>query len=150
MTIDDVRSTRERTVPLPWLLRRVNQRYRSEAAAQLADAGLADLPQPGYWALMALARGADGAAQLVAEMGVSKQAVSKLVDNLASGGFIERKPNHADRRRTELALTPRGREAVEVIASSVQETERRMVAKLGEEPFAELTRVLHELATEEV
>jgi DNA-binding MarR family transcriptional regulator len=134
--------------PLPWLLRRVNQRYRAAMAAGLADAGLGDLPQPGYWALMALHRGVAEASQLVTEMGVSKQAVSKLVDTLVANDYVERKPHGADRRRIELRLTDKGRKAVKVVTAAASATERRLVAELGSESFALLTRLLEQLAGE--
>jgi len=83
----------------PWLLRRVSQRYGAVVAAHLEDAGLAGLPRPGYWLLMALASGSKDASQLVGAVGVTKQAISKVVDTLVLEGFVERRPNADDRRR---------------------------------------------------
>jgi DNA-binding MarR family transcriptional regulator len=92
------RRSRPQGPATPWLLRRVNQRYRRAVAARLADARLGGLPRPGYWLLMALASGATDASQLVGAMGVTKQAVSKVVDALVSGGFVRRRPNATDLR----------------------------------------------------
>jgi len=75
---------------MPWLLRRVNQHYRNAIRSKLTEGGLGDLPQPGYWALTALAKGAHDASHLMIEMGVTKQAVSKLVDTLVTAGFVRR------------------------------------------------------------
>ncbi len=136
-------------LPVPWLLRRINQRYRSETAHRLAAAGLGDLPQPGIWVLMAIERGVSEPNQLVRRMGVSKQAVSKLVENLAGAGFVRRTPNRADRRKTALTLTAKGRRAVLVIAAAVHATEQAMDAKLGTDRFAQLTDMLGQLAREE-
>ena len=135
-------------LPLPWLLRRVNQRYRAGIAERLAAADLGDLPQPGTWALMAIA-GEGEPIQLGTRMGVSKQAVSKLVDRLVAGDFVERTPNRTDRRRTDLTLTTKGRKAVRVITAAVNATEHAIVTELGAEPFADLTRMLAQLAGEE-
>ena len=135
--------------PLPWLLRRVNQRYRAAVALRLRKAGFGDLPQPGYWALSALAGGAGDASRLVSEMGASKQAVSKLVDALVDAGYVDRKANEADRRRTELHLTARGRKAVGVIEKAVRATEERFATELGTESLAGLVRMLEHLAHEE-
>jgi DNA-binding MarR family transcriptional regulator len=136
-------------LPLPWLLRRVNQRYRAEIAERLAAADLGDLPQPGMWALMAIARGEGEANRLGARMGVSKQAVSKLVDRLVASDFVERTPNRTDRRRTDLALTTKGRKAVRVITAAVDATQGAIVTELGAESFADLTRMLTQLAGQE-
>ena len=65
---------------LPWLLRRVNQRYLAAVRGRLEESGFEGLPQPGYWALTIMARGGSDASVLRDQMGVSKQAVSKLIE----------------------------------------------------------------------
>lgn len=133
-------------VPLPWLLRRTNQRYRAAIRDRLVEGGFAELPQPGSWALMVLARGATDAGQLVAELGVSKQAVSKLVDALVEGGFVDRAPNETDRRRVDLVLSTKGWRAARVIADAARATEEVFIAEIGADRFAALVEVLGELA----
>jgi DNA-binding MarR family transcriptional regulator len=133
--------------PVPWLLRRVNQRYRRAISAELTESGLTDLPQPGYWALTALASGARDASHLITEMGVTKQAVSKLVETLVGAGYIDRKANQADRRRSDLLLTRKGRKAVGIIEFAVSATERTFIAEVGAESFEQLRRVLDHLAS---
>jgi DNA-binding MarR family transcriptional regulator len=131
---------------MPWLLRQVNQRYRDAIAARLAEAGFGDLPQRGYWALAALVGEADDASQLVSEMGVTKQTVSKLVDMLVASEFIDRQTNPTDRRRTTLTLAAKGRKAVAVIEQAVQATEREFTAQLGAASLEKLTRMLGQIA----
>jgi DNA-binding MarR family transcriptional regulator len=128
--------------PLPWLLRRANQRYRAAIRERLAECGFNGLPQPGYWALMILGRGGTDASQLIREMGVSKQAVSKLVDALATMGFVDRMPNRADRRRSELRLSAKGRRAADVIGEAVRTTEEAFVNELGAKQFTDLVQML--------
>lgn len=131
---------------LPWLLRRVNQHYRSAIRQSLVAAGVDELPQPGYWALMVLARGGTDAGDLMHEMGVSKQAVSKLVEALVAAEFVARKPNASDRRRSDLSLTAKGHKAARVIGESVQRTEESFANDLGSKPFADLGQMLSRLA----
>ncbi len=75
--------------------------------------GFGDLLQQGVWAISALA--APGlkisARDLVTRMDISKQAVSQLVDTLVAEGYVDRRPDTEDRRRTLLELTPRGQAA---------------------------------------
>lgn len=132
--------------PLPWLLRGVNQRYLATMRATLGEAGMADLPQPGYWALSALARGAGDAGDLVRAMGVTKQAVSKLLDTLVAAGFVERRPNARDRRKTDLVLAERGRHAVALIESAVAATEARFEDEVGPAALGRLRALLDTLA----
>jgi DNA-binding MarR family transcriptional regulator len=131
---------------MPWLLRRVSQRYRSATANRLAAAGFTDLPQRGYWAITALAGGARDASQLVSRMGVSKQAVSKVVDVVVASGFVDRQTDAVDRRRTVLQLTAKGRKAVAVIEQAVRATEREFATELGAGPLQDLRQMLTHLA----
>jgi DNA-binding MarR family transcriptional regulator len=131
--------------PLPWLLRRTSQRYRASIRERLAERGFDELPQPGYWALMVLARGGTDASHLIREMGISKQGVSKLVDALVKLGFVDREPNGADRRRTDLRLSAKGRQAADVIGGAVRTTEETFVNELGVKRFEDLVQMLTEV-----
>jgi DNA-binding MarR family transcriptional regulator len=94
---------------------------------------------------MVLARGSADAQLLIREMGVSKQAVSKLVDALVTGGFVDRRPNGTDRRRTDLSLSARGRIAADLIAEAALDTEDAFSRELGGERFADLVAMLEQL-----
>jgi DNA-binding MarR family transcriptional regulator len=111
-------------------------------AAALADAGFEDLSQPGYWAIGGIGAGALDASDLVTQMGISKQAVSKLVDALVASNYVLRQENETDRRRTNLVLTIRGRSAAAVIRKSVAKTEASMANELGSDGLAEFRRLL--------
>src|SRR5579875_1299310 len=130
----------------PWLLRRVNQRFRNAMRAALAEAGFEDLPQPGFWAVECLSRGAADAQELVAEMGITKQAVSKLVETLVASGYVERSVNAQDRRRTTLSLTARGRKAARVITAAVARAEAAMATELDRPDLDALREILSALA----
>jgi DNA-binding MarR family transcriptional regulator len=80
------------------------------------------------------------------EMGVTKQAVSKLVDTLVTAGYVDRRSNQADRRRSDLHLTTKGRKAARIIESAVKSTERGFIAEVGAESFGQLRQALDRLA----
>jgi len=66
---------------------------------------------------------ADGttSGEISAELGVTAPSVSQAVGALASMGYVERRPDPTDRRRTVPVLTEDGREAVgEVLAAKKQ------------------------------
>ncbi|HEX4126652.1 MAG TPA: MarR family transcriptional regulator [Acidimicrobiales bacterium] len=127
---------------LSWLLRRTVRRYAAPVARALDAGGFGDLPQRGVWAVSALARTEPGLSgrDLVTRMGISKQAVSQLVDTLVTSGYVARHPAPDDRRRTLLHLTPRGRSAARVIDDTVASLEAEMEAVIGREQL----RALHE------
>lgn len=132
---------------LSWLLRRSVRRYAAPVAEALAGAGFGDLPQRGVWAVSALAQSKPGLSgrDLVSRMGISKQAVSQLVDSLVALGYVARRPSPDDRRRTLLQLTARGRGAVRCIDQAVARIESGMAGTLGRERLLELHRALVDL-----
>jgi MarR family transcriptional regulator, lower aerobic nicotinate degradation pathway regulator len=132
---------------LSWLLRRAVRRYAAPVAEALAGAGLADLPQRGVWAVSALAESKPGLSgrDLVARMGISKQAVSQLVESLVVLGYVARLPAPGDRRRTLLRLTARGRNAARIIDDTVARAEAGMADTIGPERLHQLHRALIEL-----
>jgi DNA-binding MarR family transcriptional regulator len=132
---------------LSWLLRRAVRRYAAPVAQALDAGGFGDLPQRGIWAVSALAQAEPGLSgrDLVARMGISKQAVSQLVETLVATGYVARRPAPDDRRRTLLQLTTRGRGAARLIDRTVAATEAAMAITLGPERLQELHRALVEL-----
>jgi DNA-binding MarR family transcriptional regulator len=134
---------------LSWLLRRAVRRYASPVSEALAAAGFGDLPRQGIWAVGALAETEPGLSgrDLVTRMGISKQAVSQLVETLVTLGYVARRPAADDRRRTLLHLTSRGRGAARVIDATVAAMEESMAGTLGRERLHELHSALMELDT---
>jgi DNA-binding MarR family transcriptional regulator len=132
---------------LSWLLRRTVRRYATPVADALEATGFGDLSQRGVWALSALARTEPGLSgrDLVLRMGISKQAVSQLVDSLVTMGYVERRPAPDDRRRTLLHLTTRGRGAAHVVDDTVALVEAHMSATIGQERLHLLHRALLEM-----
>jgi DNA-binding MarR family transcriptional regulator len=132
---------------LSWLLRRAVRRYAAPVAEALGGAGLGDLSQRGVWAISALAQSKPGLSgrDLVTRMGISKQAISQLVESLVTMGYVVRRPAPDDRRRTLLQLTARGRSAARLIDETVARTEADMASTLGRERLHQLHRALVQL-----
>jgi DNA-binding MarR family transcriptional regulator len=132
---------------LSWLLRRAVRRYASPVSEALAAGGFGDLPQRGVWAVSALAEAEPGLSgrDLVARMGISKQAISQLIETLVTLGYVARRPSADDRRRTLLHLTSRGRGAARIIDTTVAEMEETMANAIGRERLQEFHRALVEL-----
>jgi DNA-binding MarR family transcriptional regulator len=129
---------------LSWLLRRTVRRYAAPVSHALDAGGFGDLPQRGVWAVSALARTEPGLSgrDLVVRMGISKQAVSQLVETLVTTGYVDRRPAPDDRRRTLLHLTSRGGRAARIIDDTVAGLESDMAATIGREQLQLLHRAL--------
>lgn len=89
------------------------------------------MPRDGVFAISAIRHCEAGAADLGRRMGVSKQAVSQLLDTLVARGYVERAVDPVDHRRTKLKLTRRGTRVASVCRETVDEIEQLLVERVG-------------------
>lgn len=80
---------------------------------------------------------------LVCESGTNP---SRLVDRLVGAGLVDRATSPADRRGVALALTARGAEVADRVASVERELYARLDDATAGQPVSEALRVLHALA----
>lgn len=110
-------------VPVPQLMREAREVYRDALQRALDDAGCDDIPRNGLLVLAGLdPRPPEPAfrpqAEVVASLGLSKQAASQLIDALVLRGYLARRNDPTDRRRMEVCLTARGRSAAVAIRTA--------------------------------
>jgi len=84
--------------------------------------------------------------ELAASLRVSKQALNYLLGELERLGYLERRADPDDGRSKRVALTRRGERVVRSMRNAVADVERDWEARLGPRRFAELRRLLQELA----
>jgi DNA-binding MarR family transcriptional regulator len=80
--------------------------------------------------------------ELAERLGVSKQAVTQLVDELESFGVVERVPDPEDARARRVCFTARGRAGFFEGLATLRELERELGRAIGEKPMAELRSAL--------
>jgi len=123
------------------LVRAVAEHTRAELAAQ----GFTDL-RPVHNAVFAQVYGAGARiTDVAAQLGVTKQAVTLLVDELEAGGYVERVPDPSDGRAKLVRLTGRGRAAGRVALRSAQRVDQKWAAVVGPERLADLKATLWDL-----
>ena len=110
----------------------------------LEEAGYDDMPRNGMYIVGGLALGANTVpmGQLVKELGVSKQAVGQLVDTLVLRGYLERKEDEEDRRKSNIVLTKRGRAAASVQAAAREKIDAELISRAGQENVLRARRTL--------
>lgn len=118
-------------IPLPGLLRHARFAYAISVRQELSAAGFADLPRNGPYVLGGMVNGGGSAADLVRQLGISKQAASRLVDVLVENGYLERAEDPDDRRRMILTATERGEAAAAATHAGVSEVDERLERALG-------------------
>jgi len=113
------------------LLREARTTHVLAIRPQLARWGFKDMPRDGVFAISTIRDLEITAGDLGRKMGVSKQAVSQLLDSLVLRGYVERSVDTIDRRRTKLRLTRRGARVASVCREAVDQIEQRLVERVG-------------------
>jgi DNA-binding MarR family transcriptional regulator len=125
-------------VVIPALLRAARGSYGHAIRSDLAAAGFDDLPRNGAYVLGGVVNHGGTAGGLVRELGVSKQAASRLIDTLVIRGYLQRKVNSEDRRRMSIDATERGRAAAAVIRRAVLAVDAELVERITPSELAGL------------
>jgi DNA-binding MarR family transcriptional regulator len=130
----------------PALMRSARGAYAQSIRAQLHASGITDLPRNGAFILAGIDASGGPRQDLPAELGVTKQAVSQVIDLLVSRGYLEREPDPDDRRRVRLSLTERGEDVAAAVQRGVEAVDRQLDAVVSPEHVAALRSALGALA----
>jgi DNA-binding MarR family transcriptional regulator len=132
--------------PFPALLRDARRAYGRAVRGPLEEAGCGDMPLNGPFVLGAISTTGTPLADVIAALGLSKQAAGALVDALVVRGYLSREVDPADRRRLHVALTERGGYAAALVADAVGTVDARLREIVGDEAVSTSRDVLWELA----
>jgi DNA-binding MarR family transcriptional regulator len=117
----------------PTLMRSARGVYAQSIRAQLQAIGLDDLPRNGAFILAGIDSSGRPRQDLPAELGVTKQAVSQVIDILVNRGYLTRRSSAGDRRRIDLELTDQGRQVVEAVLRGIESVDRRLAERVSPE-----------------
>ena len=118
-------------VVIPALLRAARGAYGNAIRAELAEGGFDDMPRNGSYVLGGMANHGGTAADLIRQLGVTKQAASQLIDTLVLRGYLARETNPDDRRRVTIELTERGAAAAAAVRAGVVSVDDELEAMLS-------------------
>ena len=130
----------------PTLMRAARGTYARSIRAHLQAIGVDDLPRNGAFILFSAEGAADAREELPAGLGVSKQAVSQVIDVLVNRGFLDRNTDPSDRRRITLRLTERGHEVVTAVWQGTEAVDRQLAARMSPEEITAMRSGLMALA----
>jgi DNA-binding MarR family transcriptional regulator/catechol 2,3-dioxygenase-like lactoylglutathione lyase family enzyme len=128
------------------LMREARGTYARSIRAQLHAIGVDDLPRNGVFILAEVGSAGGLQQELPTELGVSKQAVSQLIDTLVSRGYLERVPDPQDRRRVSLELTQHGQEALDAATRGVEDVDEQLAERVSAEKVGAMRSGLAALA----
>jgi DNA-binding MarR family transcriptional regulator/catechol 2,3-dioxygenase-like lactoylglutathione lyase family enzyme len=130
----------------PTLMRAARGAYAQSIRARLYAIGVDDLPRNGVFVLAGIDPAGGPRQDLPTGLGVSKQAVSQVIDVLVNRGYLTRSPDPGDRRRISLELTGRGQEAVDAALHGVEDVDQRLLERVSADQIEAMRMVLATLA----
>ncbi len=86
---------------------------------------------------------------LAEKMGMTRGAISKLVERLEAKGLVAREHETGDRRFQSIALTKEGRAIVPRLAELADQNDAEFFGQLGSQRQRDLMALLKELATKQ-
>jgi DNA-binding MarR family transcriptional regulator len=110
--------------------------------ARLALEGFPEMRAGFGFMFRAIQDGEPTPTELAVRLGVSKQAVGKVLDEMEQRGFVERRLDPADRRARRVRLTPHGRAASQTAFRLSDEIEADLGARVGAEQVAAVRSAL--------
>jgi DNA-binding MarR family transcriptional regulator len=127
---------------VPALVNLVAASGAPQLRAAFAAAGLDGIRPAQAVALVPLAIGGLNASALADRLRVSRQAVAQAVAALERHGYVTRVPDPVDARARIIELTPRGRQALQVMRSNAIDLEKRWQQVLGKQRLGEFRETL--------
>jgi DNA-binding MarR family transcriptional regulator len=79
---------------------------------------------------------------LAARAGMTKQAMSELVDECEALGIVERRPDPTDRRARMIVFTARGRKLMRALMNGIAHAETEMAAAIGARAMKDMAAAL--------
>jgi DNA-binding MarR family transcriptional regulator len=124
------------------LLVAANRCLEDRLVAAVREAGVRDMRPAFGFVIRAVAAEEPTVTRLAALLGVSRQAASKLADEMVQRGYLLRAPDPGDRRRTRLRLSAKGRRVRERAAAESAAIEAELRADVGDRAVDGLRRAL--------
>src|SRR5579875_1052081 len=130
----------------PTLMRAARGAYARSMRAALHEIGVDDLPRNGAFIVAGIDNEGGPRQDLPGDLGVSKQAVSQVIDVLVNRGYLTRGTDREDRRRISLELTERGHGVVAAIRRGIDAVDVRLRERASAEQVEALRTGLSILA----
>lgn len=128
------------------LLALAYQRFVDELRESLATQGVEDQGRSDGYVLRAVDAGPLTVSELAERLGISKQGVGQIVDDMERRGYLERYPDPDDGRARLLRLAPYGRDVLKAARRFHKSYERRLAREHGADQVATLRTMLEAIA----
>lgn len=99
---------------------------------EMRDIAKSVLSVPQFRLLVRLSRGNSTNSELSAWLGLSKPALTRMIDGLVKKGFVARTQEAADRRQNKIELTAKGRKQYQKVTGVVRDRFSRDLLNLSQ------------------
>ena len=128
-----------------WLLKTNFDAYHNLAVKHVHDAGFGGVSLTQAQIIAHLTELPIRIVDLAQRFGVSKQAMSVMVNDLIHGGFLTQETDPKDKRAKLLTLTDKGKELKKTARSTRKTTEDAFLSRLPDKDAETLIRLLQSL-----
>lgn len=132
----------DETPRLALLLRHGYEALRDDIYGRLADAGFPEIRPAHGVVLRNMDMDGTRVADLARRANMTKQSMAYLTQSLQDIGLVDIGPDPEDRRAKRVCLTPRGREAYDVMIRFSNAAEARYAKAMGKQQMAQLRALL--------
>lgn len=136
----------------PYWINRAAFLFRAELQRAFFEAGIDVTPEEWALQMVLFERPGISVGELADLTLRDRTTVTRVLEGLARKGLVARKPDPADRRRTQVSLSPRGRENFPAMLAHVENLIGRGTAGIGrseiETAMSVLARMIRNLSAE--
>jgi DNA-binding MarR family transcriptional regulator len=122
------------------------QAFVQQLHARMAERGFPVLGASYGYVLRTLAEDSRTASQLGERLGITAQGAAKVIDEMVGMGYVERRPDPADKRAKQLHLSAKGQEMLRLVREFHAEFEQRLAEEVGAEQVKAVRTVLAHIA----
>jgi len=125
------------SIPLGMVANRLNKSLEAEFFRRLAEAGHSVLRMPHTMLLENLPKDGARSGVLASLLGITKQAVGEIVDDLEAAEYVRRIADPADRRAKLIVLSSKGAAAFGEVFAILTSMDEELSAAVGADRYAE-------------
>jgi len=124
-----------RNMHLGRMLLKLERKFTRLVLDKLAEDGINDITLRHFVVIPYIDDKGVRAIEIAKQVGISKQAVSKLVDELLQKGYLQLKPDPSDGRASLVYMSAKGNQFLTLAIKHTQQVEQEWGALVGEEEF---------------
>ena len=137
--------TESEDLPIGMIAQQLQRAFEAECFDRLVAAGFTGLRMRHSVLLNSLGPDGSRITTLAAELGMTKQAMGEMIDDLETNGYLERTTDPDDRRARLIRFTSRGEDALKMAFEMMPAIEREYADLVGATRYAEAKRAMADL-----